>query len=146
LLSAWKINEYVPTFLVEHQERRESFYNRTVAVLGYAFKRNTDDIRDSLTPKLVRYLQRQLPRQVRVRDHNLANPIADADNGELRNWDADEACRDCDCVFVATDHSGYEAVLERLAKVNPQAHVVDIWNVGGIQKIFYRAAELADAK
>ncbi len=144
LLSSWKINEYVPAFLVQHQTKRESFYNKIVGVLGYTFKRDTDDTRDSLVPKLVRYIQRQLPRQVRVSDHNLPNPIPDVGNGRLKNWEADEVCRGSDCVFIATDHSGYHEVLKLMATTNPQGRVVDIWNMGNIEKVFYQASELAD--
>ena len=144
LLTAWKINEYVPMFLVQHQIKRESLSNKTVAVLGYTFKYDTDDTRDSLVPKLVRYIQRQTPKEIRISDHNLPDPIPDAGNGELKNWSADEACRDSDCVFVAINHTGYREVLERLAMTHPQISIVDIWNVGNLTKIFYKAEELTD--
>ena len=37
-----------------------SLSNRKVAVLGLTFKRDTDDERDSLSPKLIRALEREL--------------------------------------------------------------------------------------
>jgi len=144
LLSAWKMNEYIPAFLVKHLEQRTALHDRRVAVLGYTFKRDTDDTRDSLAPKLVRYIERSLPMEVRVSDHHLPDPIADAGNGTLRNWNAELALTEVDCVFVATNHSGYEAALGRLAKRNPEAWVVDIWNVGGADKVFYQAGELLE--
>ena len=142
LLSAWKMNEYIPAFLVKHLEQRTTLHDQRVAVLGYTFKRDTDDTRDSLAPKLIRYIERSLPIEVRVSDYHLPDPIPDAGNGDLVNWNAELALTDVDCVFVATNHSGYESTLGRLAIRHPEAWVVDIWNVGGADKIFYRAAEL----
>lgn len=144
LLSAWKINEYVPMFLVQNQAKRNPLCNKTVGVLGYTFKRDTDDTRDSLVPKLVRCIQRQLPKRVLVSDHYLPDPIPDIGNGTLKNWLVDEVCQNADCVFIATDHTGYREALERMAVTNPQASVVDIWNVGNLSKIFYQAKELVD--
>ena len=50
-----------------------------------------------------------------------------------------DAFRDVDCVFVATNHSAYKADLKYLAEVQPDAWIVDIWNVAGVDRIFYQA-------
>lgn len=145
LLSAWKMNEYIPAFLVQHLRQRTPIHDRRVVMLGYSFKQDTDDTRDSLAPKLYRYIERELPRELRVSDHHLPNPIPDAGNGEVPNWPVDEALAGADCVFVATNHSGYDRVLRRLAERNPEAWVADIWNVGGADQVFYRAGALLAA-
>jgi UDP-N-acetyl-D-mannosaminuronic acid dehydrogenase len=61
LLAVSRVNESVPLFLVEGVKRRlGTLGNRRVAVLGLAFKADTDDERDSLAHKLVRLLEREL--------------------------------------------------------------------------------------
>ena len=145
LLSAWKMNEYTPAFLVDHLLKRTTIHDRNVALLGFSFKRDTDDIRDSLAPKLYRYIERQLPTEVRISDHNLPDPIAEPSMGELKNWSAQEALANADCVFVAMNHSGYKELLHDLAQRKPEAWVADIWNVGGIDQLFYQAGDLLAA-
>jgi UDP-N-acetyl-D-mannosaminuronic acid dehydrogenase len=143
LLSAWKMNEYIPAFLVQHLRQRTPLQDRRVAMLGYSFKADTDDVRDSLAPKLYRYLERETPREIRVTDGHLPDPTpAESATPPLRNWPLDEALVDVDCVFVATNHSEYGPALARLALTRPQAWVADIWNVGGIDQIFYQAGAL----
>lgn len=142
LLSAWKMNEYIPSFLVKHLMQRAPLHDRVVAVLGYTFKKDTDDTRDSLAPKLVRYIERELPADIRVSEHHLDDPIGDAGNGVLKNWPVDAALTGVDCVFVATNHTGYRAALRRLAERAPDAWVADIWNVGGADQVFYQAGAL----
>lgn len=142
LLSAWKMNEYIPSFLVKHLMQRTPLHDRVVAVLGYTFKKDTDDTRDSLAPKLVRYIERELPADIRVSEHHLGDPIADAGNGTVKNWPVDAALTGVDCVFVATNHTGYQAALKRLAQRAPDVWVADIWNVGGADQVFYQAGAL----
>jgi len=139
LLSAWKRNEYIPAFLGQHLLKRTDLHERKVAVLGFTFKKDTDDLRDSLAPKLHRYIQREMPAEVRVSEHHLPDPMPDF---ELRNWPVDEALTGVDCVFVATNHTGYDDALRRLAERNPEAWIADIWNVTGVDKVFYQAKEL----
>lgn len=142
LLSAWKMNEYVPAFLVQHLSQRVDLHDQVVAVLGFTFKQDTDDLRDSLAPKLWRYVNRQMPVEVRVTDHHLADPIPEPSAGNPRNWDLDEALDGAGVVFVATNHTGYREALQRLARKAPDTWVADIWNVGGTDQIFYRAGEV----
>jgi UDP-N-acetyl-D-mannosaminuronic acid dehydrogenase len=143
LLSAWKMNEYIPAFLVQHLRQRTSLQDRRVAMLGYSFKADTDDVRDSLAPKLYRYLERETPLEIRVSDGNLPDPTpAESGTAPLRNWPLDEALAEVDCVFVATNHREYGPALQRLALTRPHAWVADIWNVGGIDQIFYQAGAL----
>jgi UDP-N-acetyl-D-mannosaminuronic acid dehydrogenase len=113
-----------------------------VTILGYAFKADTDDMRDSLAPKLYRYILRELPTEVRISDHYLSDPIKDEHNGELRNWPIEKALVNVNCVFVATNHTGYREALYPLAKQNPNTWIIDIWNVSNINKIFYQASAL----
>lgn len=141
LLSAWKMNEYIPAFLVQHLMRRTQLHDRVVAVLGYTFKKDTDDIRDSLAPKLCRYIERELPTVIRISDHHLGAVFYD-EKVRIENWGTEAALEGAEIVFVATNHTGYTEALRALATGNPDAWVADIWNVGGANKVFYQAGEL----
>ncbi|NLT55949.1 MAG: nucleotide sugar dehydrogenase [Actinomycetales bacterium] len=139
LLSAWKVNEYMPAFLVDHLLRRTEVFDRKVAILGFSFKAETDDLRDSLGPKLYRYVQRQLPTRIRVSDHHLPDPIPEASVEYPRNHSLAEALEDAEIVFIATNHAEYGPALKELAETNPEAWIVDLWNVGEADEIFYQA-------
>jgi UDP-N-acetyl-D-mannosaminuronic acid dehydrogenase len=76
LLAVSRVNESVPLFLLEGAKRRlSSLANRKVAVLGLAFKADTDDERDSLSHKLIRLLERELA-DVAVHDPRVATVTA----------------------------------------------------------------------
>src|SRR3954468_13459307 len=98
LLAVSRVNEGVPSFLVDGVKRRVggSLREKKVAVLGLAFKRDTDDERDSLSHKLVRLLERELA-DVAVHDPMVPTPTQDFE----------QALADADVVIVATNHSVY---------------------------------------
>lgn len=146
LLSAWKVNEYVPAFLVQHLLKRTEIHDTIVAILGFSFKAETDDLRDSLAPKLWRYVHRELPMEIRVSDHHLPDPIPEPSVGSPRNWALDEALENVDIVFVATNHAGYREALVELGHRRPNAWVADIWNVGELDQIFYQAKHVTEAE
>lgn len=134
LLAVSRVNEGVPLFLVEGVKRRiGSVANRKVAVLGLTFKRDTDDERDSLSPKLIRLLERELA-DVAVCDPHAATPTA------LLG----DAVRDAEVVIVATNHSEFErpeALRQILALVGDDCLLVDPWNSLGTSQVFVFAAE-----
>jgi UDP-N-acetyl-D-mannosaminuronic acid dehydrogenase len=134
LLAVSRVNEGVPLFLVEGVKRRiGSLASQKVAVLGLTFKRDTDDERDSLSPKLIRLLERELA-DVAVCDPNAATPtqpLADA-------------VRDADVVIVATNHSEFErpdTLQEIVALASEECLLVDPWNSFGTAQVFLYAAE-----
>jgi UDP-N-acetyl-D-mannosaminuronic acid dehydrogenase len=140
LLSAWKINEYMPRFLVKHILRRAPIEGQRVAVLGYAFKKDADDVRDSLAPKLIRYLKRENPAEIRLADPHLGPEI----EGNI-NFEPEKAVDGAHIIFVATNHSDFKTELAHLASRAAQgAWVVDLWNLGGLGRIFYRASMIAE--
>src|SRR5262249_22756861 len=98
LLAVSRVNESVPLFLIEGAKRRlgGSLADRKVAVLGLAFKADTDDERDSLAHKLIRLLERELA-DVAVHDPHVATPAAPLQ----------EALAGADVVIVATNHSEF---------------------------------------
>src|SRR2546427_489948 len=95
LLAVSRVNETVPLFLVEGIKRRlGELAHRKVAVLGVAFKADTDDERDSLAHKLIRLLERELT-DVAVHDPHVTTPT----------MSFEEAVDAADAVVVATNHS-----------------------------------------
>jgi UDP-N-acetyl-D-mannosaminuronic acid dehydrogenase len=136
LLAVSRVNESVPLFLVEGIRRRlGDLRDRKVAVLGLAFKRDTDDERDSLSHKLIRLLERELA-DVAVHDPVVATPTASFD----------DAVRGADVVVVAANHSAYStpdslAAIGELAA--PDCLVVDPWNAFGAAQVFAYASEVA---
>ncbi|MHB1810154.1 MAG: UDP binding domain-containing protein, partial [Solirubrobacteraceae bacterium] len=136
LLAVSRVNESVPLFLLEGARRRlGSLANRRVAVLGLAFKADTDDERDSLAHKLIRLLERELA-DVAIHDPLVATPTLTLE----------EAVRGAEAVFVAANHGETReretlAAIERLA--GDDCLVIDPWNCWGGAQVFAYASELA---
>ena len=55
--SAMRINEGIPRFIINKLNAKYNLKNKTVGILGLAFKSETDDIRDSLAIKLLKLLK-----------------------------------------------------------------------------------------
>jgi UDP-N-acetyl-D-mannosaminuronic acid dehydrogenase len=136
LLAVSRVHESVPLFLIEGMKRRlQSLEGKKVAVLGLAFKADTDDERDSLAHKLVRMLERELA-DVAVHDPVVAAPTSSFD----------EAIIDADVIVVATNHSDYSRP-QTLGAIIDSAHrdclVVDPWNAFGHAQVFAYGNEVA---
>ena len=137
LLAVSRVHETVPLFLVDGLKRRlgGGLRERRVAVLGLAFKRDSDDERDALSHKLVRLLERELA-DVVVHDPLVATPTAGFE----------EAVTGADVVIVATNHSAYstpEALRAVAELAGPDCLLVDPWNALGTAQVFAYVAEVA---
>ena len=134
LLAVSRVHESVPLFIVKGMKSRlgGSLRDLKVAVLGLSFKRDSDDVRDSLSYKLVRMLERELAHVARH------DPHVPAESEPL------EAALDgADAIVIATNHTAFEDLLERLPE---GTLVVDPWNVTGSGEVFGLARERAIAE
>jgi UDP-N-acetyl-D-mannosaminuronic acid dehydrogenase len=136
LLAVSRVHESVPLFLLEGARRRlGGLANRKVAVLGLAFKADTDDERDSLAHKLIRLLERELA-DVVAHDPRVSTPTVSLQ----------EAVEGAEVVVMATNHSEFRdertltTITERAA---PDCLIVDPWNCWGAAQVFAYASELA---
>jgi UDP-N-acetyl-D-mannosaminuronic acid dehydrogenase len=134
LLAVSRVHESVPLFLVQGLKRRMggSLRDCKVAVLGLTFKRDSDDLRDSLSAKLTRLLERELAHVSRHDPH-----VAEGTEP------LDSVLAGAKAVVVATNHSEYDDILPRLPG---DAVVVDPWNVTGTGEVFALVRELVAAE
>ncbi len=136
LLGVSRVNESVPLFLVEGMRRRlGALADRKIAVLGLAFKADTDDERDSLAHKLVRLLERELA-DVAIHDPHVSTPTAPFE----------QVVEEAAVVVVAANHSEFRTA-ETLTRIAALAAadclVVDPWNCWGAGQVFAYTSELA---
>ena len=95
--AAMMVNEGLPSSLVEAAKRHHDLTDKTAAILGMAFKGNSDDERSSLAYKLRKVLTLECRRVL------CADPyIADPDFVPLET-----ALREADIVFVGACHDEY---------------------------------------
>jgi UDP-N-acetyl-D-mannosaminuronic acid dehydrogenase len=136
LLAVSRVNESVPLFLVQGMGRRMgSLKGKKVAVLGLAFKADTDDERDSLSHKLIRLLERELA-DVAVHDPHVSTPTQSFEDAVI----------DADAVVLATNHSQFcgPGAFRRLADgARNQSLIVDPWDCFGAGQVFAYADEIA---
>ena len=89
-------------------------------MLGLTFKRDSDDVRDSLSYKLIRLLERELAHVARH------DPHVPQDSEPL-----DVALAGADAVVIATNHSEFEGPARAAAA--RATLLVDPWNVTGVR-------------
>jgi UDP-N-acetyl-D-mannosaminuronic acid dehydrogenase len=140
LTEMWRVNESLPKYLVDLARRRYgSLQGRRVAVLGYTFKRDADDIRDSLAAKLVRYLHREAPANIIISDPFITADRIEPLPGIEFTSDLETALAGADFVFIATNHSLYAQHGQKIvdAALHHGARIVDIWNVCGQDRVAF---------
>jgi UDP-N-acetyl-D-mannosaminuronic acid dehydrogenase len=137
LMSVSRVNESVPLFLVEGMKRRlGSLRGRRVAVLGLTFKRDSDDLRDSLASKLIRLLEREL-----------ATVVAHDPHAPVASESLEDALAGAEVVVVATNHSEFAgtAALSALAERTAEGCLlVDPWNALGVAEVFVPVSEAVE--
>jgi UDP-N-acetyl-D-mannosaminuronic acid dehydrogenase len=123
--TSWSINERVPNYLVEKIENLTDIVGVKIAVLGLAFKKNSDDPRDSLAYKLVKILQ-----------NKGAKPAAH--DPFIQTGKLESVLKDAQIIFISTNHDLYkETGLEKIIGMTgqPQVIVCDIWDIFKTGKI-----------
>jgi UDP-N-acetyl-D-mannosaminuronic acid dehydrogenase len=110
--AAMLINEGLPNFIVS-QLRKQDLANKKVAILGMAFKGESDDIRDSLSYKLKKLME------VEAKEVLCTDPFV-SQSGLVP---LDEAVRKADIIILGAPHSVYHDLEIPTGKM-----IVDIWN------------------
>lgn len=143
LLNAWKVNEFLPKYLVNKLKEKKEVNKHTVGVLGYTFKKDSDDTRDTLALKLVRYIEREVPGKVLIHEPNLKGKL----DNKYQNFSLDKVCEESDIVFVATNHSHFKTYAgEIMKKLKSECILVDIWNIFGMDQIYFTKNEYEKSK
>lgn len=125
--AAWRLNENIPGYLLSRVKAEiKDLHKKKVAILGLAFKKNIDDVRYSLSPKLQRYF---LAEGAKVSVHD---PFIDSQPLE-------ETLKGADILILGINHDAFKDLdpeyLRRL--VSEDCLIFDIWNMFGTGKILF---------
>src|SRR5262249_29572791 len=108
------VNGQMPHFVVEKvqnalNDRGRAVKGSRIHILGVAYKRDIDDVRESPAPDVI-HLLKQRGATVTFTDPYV--PILRVDGEDLFSPDFDEALASTDCVVIITDHTAidYQAV------------------------------------
>jgi UDP-N-acetyl-D-mannosaminuronic acid dehydrogenase len=121
---ARKVNEAMPKHMLRIIEKALKGVNKRVedakvAVLGIAYKGNTDDIRGTPSKEIIEGLMKA---NCEVFSHD---PFVSQDFGGRFSNDFNEVARDADCLVILTDHDLYKKLdLKKLSKMLRKPGVV----------------------
>jgi UDP-N-acetyl-D-mannosaminuronic acid dehydrogenase len=112
--SAMEINEGIPKFIINKLESKYNLKKKTVGVLGLAFKSETDDIRDSLSIKLLQLLKAKKIKTLQSDEY--------FKSGE--NVNKNYLIKKSDIIIVSTPHKAYKYL-----KIGKNKILIDIWGL-----------------
>ena len=114
-LASVTINEGFPLYLTHRLEQRYSIADKTVGILGMAFKGESDDIRSSLAYKLRRILR------YKAADVIAADPYVKGDNTLATEGEVIERA---DIIIIGAPHMRYR-------DITTSKPVIDVWALLG---------------
>ncbi|MBZ0303983.1 MAG: nucleotide sugar dehydrogenase [Anaerolineae bacterium] len=136
LQSVYDINEYQKSYLIDRavQEAGVSFNHKSVALLGMAFKKQTNDMRDASSLKVVEGLLARGVREIRAYDPlaiDEARHYFDPNKNHLfdkisYHTTVQEALRGSDSLFISTDWEEFRGLSRTIEQcVEPPYLVID---------------------
>jgi UDPglucose 6-dehydrogenase len=125
-----KINEgQKQVFLKKLEDTIWNINSKTIAVLGLAFKPNTDDMRFAPSVDIIGYLQEQ-GAKIRAYDPHSMERAKEVLKDVTYGKDAYDTCKDADCAIVLTEWDDFKKLdLERVKKLLRQPIIVDGRNI-----------------
>ncbi len=112
--TAMSINEGLPKFILNKLEKQYKLKNKIVGVLGLAFKSETDDIRDSLSIKLL-----QLLKSKRIKTLQ-----SDEFYKNKNNVSKKYLVKKSDIIILSTPHKAYKKL-----KIEKNKILIDAWGL-----------------
>ncbi len=127
---AGEINSEMPKFWVDKvqdalNEVGKPVKGSRILILGVAYKRDVDDVRESPALDIIELLR---AKGADVRYHDPYVPaFSHNGHGLVCEPDLDRALAEADCVLIVTDHSGYdwEAIARKASLIVDTRHVVE---------------------
>ena len=112
--AAMNVNEGLPNYIVNNLKKEFDLSQKTVGILGMAFKADVDDIRDSLSYKLGKILKFEGAR-ILYSDEYAQNPDFIT---------KDELIKSSDIIIIGSPHSGYKGLT-----IPDNVKIIDLWGI-----------------
>ncbi len=132
MLSAWKINEYMPLHIVNTLKNFKEFKNMKIGILGATFKKDSDDLRDSLVPKLIRYLEREVPKGIKLYEPNINSKLILG----YQNLNSTKIMEYSNVIIMAINHSVFSKK-NFYNNIKKNTIIVDLWNTLNKDKFIF---------
>ena len=113
--SAMHINESLPKFIIDSLNQKYNLKKKTIGVLGLTFKAENDDIRDSLSIKLLKYLKSKKIKTLQ----------SDEYYKNKNNVKKNILLKKSDIIIIGTPHKAYK----NLKIKNNKKVLIDIWGL-----------------
>ena len=115
--AAWNLNESIPVHVVNNLKKLSgNLFGKKIAVLGIAFKKGSDDIRNSPSVKLVDILK-TTGAQIHIHDPHVKNTEA-----------LEQVLISPDIVIIATNHKEFNNIKEQIKNSQPKL-IYDVWGL-----------------
>ena len=115
--AAWNLNESIPVHVVNNLKKLSgNLFDKKIAVLGIAFKKGSDDLRNSPSVKLVDILK-TTGAQIHIHDPHVKNTEA-----------LEQVLISPDIVIIATNHKEFNNIKEQIKNSQPKL-IYDVWGL-----------------
>ena len=112
--SAMSVNESLPDFIISDLNKKYNLKKKTVGILGLSFKAGNDDIRDSLSIKLLK----------KLKSKKIKTLQSDEYYEDKKNINKNLLIKKSNIIIIGTPHKAYKNI-----KINKNKILIDVWGL-----------------
>ena len=114
--AAMKVNQEMPEFIIKNLSKKINLKGKTIGLLGLSFKGESDDIRDSLSIKLLKYLKRK----------KIKTFYSDEFYKMSGNLKKKDLIKKSNIIIICAPHKAYKKLQIPKNKI-----IIDVWGLRG---------------